>query len=176
MAGVLASFLLYLLAAKVESVPPPAAPRHNKLGPSDAGIDQFRFTQAQAGVVQWEVRAQRAQVSEAEKRAVLETVEVTLFGAKGWEMKLAGEEGTVNLATKDFVLANRAEPIVVQLVGGYTVASNHLAWTDGQRTITTQDPVTISGHGLTVRGRGFKGILDAEEFQVLENVRVDLRQ
>lgn len=176
MTGVLASFLLYLLAAKVEPAPSPSVSSRSVLGQSDAGISQFRFTQARAGVVQWEVLAQRARVFEAEKRALMEGVAVTLYGTKGWEMKLTGEEGTVNLATKDFVLANHMQPIVVQLEGGYTVASNHLTWTDGERTISTVDPVTVSGRGLTIRGRGFKGILDAEEFQVLENVRVDLDQ
>lgn len=174
MTGILVSFLLYLLGTKVETGPSPSTSSQAVLGKSDAGIDQFRFTQARAGAVQWEVHAQRARVFETEKRAVLEAVEVTLYGAKGWEMKLTGEEGTVDLATKDFVLANRVKPIVVQLEGGYTVVSNHLTWTDERRTITTKDPVTISGHGLMVRGRGFKGLLDAEEFQVLENVRVDL--
>ncbi len=174
MTGILVSFLLYLLGTKVETGPSPSTSSQAVLGKSDAGIDQFRFTQARAGVVQWEVHAQRARVFETEKRAALEAVEVTLYGAKGWEMKLTGEEGTVNLATKDFMLANRATPIVVQLEGGYTVESNHLTWTDERRTITTKDPVTILGHGLKVRGRGFKGLLDAEEFQVLENVRVDL--
>lgn len=176
MTGVLASFLLYLLVAKVETVPSPSVSSRSALGQSDAGINQFRFTQARAGVVQWEVLAQRARVFETDKRAVMEDVEVTLYGAKGWEMKLTGEEGTVNLATKDFVLANKTNPIVVRLEGGYTVTSNHLTWTDRQRSISTMDPVTISGRGLTIRGRGFKGILDAEEFHVLENVRVDLDQ
>ncbi|TAJ07766.1 MAG: LPS export ABC transporter periplasmic protein LptC [Nitrospirae bacterium] len=174
MTGILVSFLLYLLGTKVETGPSSNASSQAVLGKSDAGIDQFRFTQARAGKVQWEVHAQRARVFETEKRAVLEAVEVTLYGAKGWEMKLTGEEGTVNLATKDFVLANRVDPIVVQFEGGYTVVSNHLTWTDERRTIATKDPVTISGHGLKVSGRGFKGFLDAEEFQVLENVRVDL--
>lgn len=174
---VLASFLVYLLATRVESVPSPGMSRQQGVGePSDAGIDQFRFTQSRAGTVQWEVRAKRARVFEAAKRAVLEEVEVTLFGAKGWEMKLAGEEGTVDLTKKDFTLMNRADPIVVHLQGGYTALSNHLVWTDDERRISTADPVTISGHGLTVTGRGFAGRLDTEEFQVLENVHVDVAQ
>jgi lipopolysaccharide export system protein LptC len=173
---ILASFLVYLLATRVETLPRQGAAAPAAMGNSDAGIDQFRFTQSRAGAVQWEVRAKRAQVFEADKRALLEDVQVTLFGAKGWEMKLTGEEGTVDLAKKDFVLSNRTDPIVVQLQGGYTAVSNHLTWSDEQRRITTRDPVTISGHGLTVRGRGFSGKLDSEEFQVLENVHVDVVQ
>lgn len=173
---VLASFLIYLLATRVESVPVPGAPHPTGGEPSDAGIDEFRFTQSRAGAVQWEVRAKRARVFEAAKRAVLEQVEVTLFGAQGWEMKLAGEEGTVDLAKKDFTLTNRADPIVVHLQGGYTAVSNHLVWTDDERRISTADPVTISGHGLTVTGQGFSGKLDTEEFQVLDNVHVDVAQ
>lgn len=173
---VLTCFLVYLLATRVESVPTHGTSGRGATGNSEAGIDHFRFTQSRAGTVQWEVRAKRAQMFEGEKRAELKDVEVTLFGAQGWEMKLAGDEGTVDLAKKDFVLVNRVEPIVVQLQGGYTAVSNHLTWSDEQRKITTKDPVTISGHGLTVKGRGFAGKLDTEEFQVLENVHVDLVQ
>lgn len=175
LAVVLASFLVYLLATRVESVPSSGTSRSQGTEePSDAGIDHFRFTQSRAGTVQWEVRAKRARVFEAAKRAVLEEVEVTLFGARGWEMKLAGDEGTVDLNKKDFTLTNRAAPIVVHLQGGYTAVSNHLVWTDEERRISTADPVTISGHGLTVTGQGFAGKLDTEEFQVLENVHVDV--
>ena len=38
----------------------------------------------------------------------------------------------------------------------------------------TQDPVRIVGHGLEVTGRGLLGYLDREEFEVLEDVHVDL--
>ncbi|MBI4402146.1 MAG: LPS export ABC transporter periplasmic protein LptC [Nitrospirae bacterium] len=173
---ILASFLFYLLATRVESVPPPSSASSSPLNRADAGVDQFTFTQTKSGAVQWEVQAQRARVFETEHRAALEKVRVTLYGANGWEMKLEGDEGTIDIHKKDFVLAKHVGPIAVQLESGYTIYTNHLAWADARREISTQDPVTLSGHGLEVTGRGLVGKLDVEEFKVLEDVRVEILQ
>jgi lipopolysaccharide export system protein LptC len=118
------------------------------------------------------VQAQRAHVFEAQQRAQLEQVQVTLYGQKGWELKLEGDEGTIDLAKKDFVLVKHADQIAVHLQSGYTITTNHLAWTDQDREVRTGDPVTISGHGLIVKGRGLVGKLDTEEFKVAHDVHV----
>jgi lipopolysaccharide export system protein LptC len=171
----LASFLAYLLATRTESIPAPSEGQ-GALQHADAGIDQFTFTQSKDGQVQWQVQAQRAQVFEGEKRAVLEDVQVTLFGRKGWELKLSGDEGTIDTDKRDFVLAKRTGVIAVQLESGYTIYTNHLAWVDADRRISTNDHVQITGHGLEITGQGFVGKLDKEEFKVLEDVRVEIVQ
>ncbi len=176
MTVILAAFLAYLLTVRTESAQPPVAAENLSSESPHAGINQFRYTQTQAGIVQWEVLAQQAHVLEIEKRALLDQVAVTLYGTRGWEVKLEGEKGTVNLVTKDFSLSNARDPILVHIQGGYTIASNHFIWRDRDRQIVTDDPVTISGNGLRVQGQGLTGRLDAEEFQVLRDVRVDIRQ
>ncbi|MEW6542044.1 MAG: LPS export ABC transporter periplasmic protein LptC [Nitrospirota bacterium] len=176
LSAALASFLIYLLATRVESVPPPTSASQGPLSQSDAGIDQFKYIQSRAGTVQWEVLAQRAHMFETEKRAVLDRVQVTLYGAKGREMRLEGDEGTIDIARKDFVLANRSAPINVRLESGYTISTNHIAWTDEKREISTSDPVTIFGHGLEIKGQGLVGKLDREEFRILDNVRAEISQ
>ncbi|MBI3603781.1 MAG: LPS export ABC transporter periplasmic protein LptC [Nitrospirae bacterium] len=172
----LASFLVYLLVTRTESVPPPSSASPGPNGRADAGIDQFKFTQSRDGAVQWEVQAQRAHVFEAENRAMLEQVQVTLHGAKGWELKLAGDEGSVDLAKKDFVLVNRVEPITIQLESGYTITTNHLMWADEAHEIMTRDPVTITGNGLVLKGTGLVGKLGIEEFQIEKDVNVEIAQ
>ncbi len=170
----LSAFLLYLLLARTEPAPTLTPEPLGTLGRADAGIDQFTFVQSQAGAVQWEIQAQRAQMFEADNRAVLEDVQVTLYGQDGWQLKLDGDEGTVDMARKNFLVAKRESPIAVQLESGYTIFTNHLVWANERREITTNDPVTISGNGVDVTGRGLIGKLDHEEFQVLENVRVEI--
>ncbi|MGQ0812831.1 MAG: LPS export ABC transporter periplasmic protein LptC [Nitrospiraceae bacterium] len=170
---ILASFLAYLLFTRTESVPAlKAAP--NGFERADATIKEFAFTQTKSGVVQWEVRAQHARLFEGESRAVLERVHVTLLGPQGRELSLEGDEGMLDTARKDFILSNRSDPIKIETESGYTIYSNHLSWSDERREISTTAPVTISGHGLQVNGRGLVAKPDVEEFQVLEDVRVDI--
>jgi LPS export ABC transporter protein LptC len=172
--AVLACFLAYLLLTNSTSVPPPTTTSPGAIDQADATISNFTFTQTKGETVQWQVQAQQARLFEQDKRALLQTVAVTLFGQQGKELTVTGEEGTLDTATKNFMLANRTTPLIVETTSGYTIYTNHLAWSDQTREIRTRDPVRIVGHGLEVRGRGLLGHLDTEEFEVLEDVHVDL--
>ena len=168
----LASALFFLLAARREPVS--RAVNQGILERADSGIEGFTFLQTKGGAVQWQVKAHQARMIESEHQANLDKVEVTLYGAQGWEMKLEGDEGTMNTATKGFTLIRRDSPIAVQLQNGYTIYTNHLSWMDERREVSTGDPVTIMGQGLEITGRGLVGKLDSEEFKVLEDVHVEI--
>lgn len=171
---VLTAFLSYLLFVNADSAPTsrPASP--GSIERADAKISEFTFTQSKGDAIEWQIQAKQARLFEREKQALLNDVDVTLYGGQGKEMTVSGEEGTFNTATKHFVLANRQNPLVVETGGGYTIYTNHLSWTDDKKEISTQDPVRIVGHGLEVTGRGLLGKLVSEEFEVLEDVRVSL--
>jgi LPS export ABC transporter protein LptC len=171
---VLACVLVYLLMTNATSVPPPTATAPGTINQADAIISQFTFTQTKGDKVQWQVDAKQARLFERDKKAILDQVAVTLFGLQGKEMSVQGDEGTLDTESKNFVLVNRSEPLVIYTESGYVIYTNHLVWTDQTREIRTQDPVRILGHGLEVRGRGLWGHLDTEEFEVLEDVHVDL--
>lgn len=172
--AILTCFLVYLLLTNSTSAPTPTTTSSGAIDQADATISNFTFTQTKGAAVQWQVQAQQARLFEQEKRALLQTVAVTLFGQRGKELTVTGEEGTLDTATKNFMLANRTAPLVVETTNGYIIYTNHLVWTDQTREIRTEDPVRIVGHGLEVRGRGLLGHLDTEEFEVLEDVHVDL--
>ena len=171
---VLASFLAYLLMTNSTPISTPTTVAPGSMDQADAIISQFTFTQTKGDTVQWQVQAEKARLFERDRRAILQVVAVTLFGQQGKEMTVTGDEGTLNTETKNFVLANRLEPLVIHTESGYVIYTNHLAWTDQTREIRTQDHVRIVGHGLEVTGRGLLGHLDREEFEVLEDVHVDL--
>jgi len=170
----LAAFLAYLLLMNGEAVSPPQTAPPGSIEKADAKISEFTFTQSKGDAIEWQVQAKQARLFEREKRALLTGVDVTLFGDKGKELTVSGEEGSLDTATKDFVLANRSDPLVVEIGSGYTIYTNHLAWTDETKEIRTNDPVRIVGHGLEVTGRGLLGRMDADEFQILEDVHVAL--
>ncbi|WP_455241262.1 LPS export ABC transporter periplasmic protein LptC [Petrachloros mirabilis] len=174
LSGVLACFLVYLLVTNSASVPPPTTTGPGTFSQADATISHFSFTQTKGDQVQWQIEARQARLFEQDKKAVLDGVEVTLFGAEGREMTVQGDEGNLDTATKDFVLMNRSEPLVIRTESGYTIYTNYVTWKDETREIRTQEPVRIVGHGLEVTGRGLMGHIDTEEFHVLEDVHVDL--
>ena len=170
----LAAFLGYLLFMNAETVPTSQPAPPGSIERADAKISEFTFTQSKGDIIEWQVEAKQARLFEREKRAVLTGVDVTLYGVKGKELTVSSEEGTLDTARKNFVLANRVDPLVVELGNGYIIYTNHLAWTDNTKEIRTDDPVRIVGHGLEVTGRGLLGRIESEEFEVLEDVHVDL--
>lgn len=171
---VLAAFLGYLLVTR--SNPGSSSRSVSTVGTesADARIQDFTFTQTKGDIVQWKVQAEQARLFEKESRAILNNVQITLYGAQGKELTLSGDEGTLDTQTKNFQLSNRVMPIVLETQSGYTIQTNHLSWTDARHEIRTADHVTINGHGLQVTGRGLLGKMDTEEFQVLDDVRVDV--
>ncbi len=137
-------------------------------------MEQFTFTQTKDGVVQWEVKAKQASLYEEQNHALLKTVEVTLFGVRGRELTVEGDEARLNTSNKNFEIENRERDLVIHLDGGYTIYTNHVQWTDKRQELETQDPVIIEGKGMRITGRGLLGKVEREEFQVLDDVRVDL--
>jgi lipopolysaccharide export system protein LptC len=170
----LSVFLGYLLFINVGSVPITRSSAPGSIEEADAKISEFTFTQTKGDIVQWQVQAKQARLFEQEKRALLQMVDVTLYGVNGKELTVSGDEGTLDTATKNFMLANKTNPLVVQTGSGYVIYTNHLVWTDATKEIRTDDPVRIVGNGLEVTGRGLLGRMDSEEFEVLEDVHVDV--
>ena len=167
------AFLAYILLTRADTTSSSVSTQVQVFDQADAGMEEFVFRQTKDGAVQWEVKAEQASLFEGRNHALLKTVQVALLGDQGKEMFVHGEEGELNTQTKDFTLANQSMDIAVRLNSGYTVYTNHLHWTDALQELSTQDPVTIEGNGLKITGRGLRGKLAEEEFQVLENVHVD---
>jgi len=174
MSGLLTAFLAYLLIVNANYTSPAKSMPSNAIEQADAKISGFNFTQSKGDTVEWEIQAKQARLFEGEKRALLNEVDVTLYGKRGKELTVSGEEGTFHTKSKHFVLANRTNPLVVETAGGYTIYTQHLEWANDTKQISTDDPVRIVGHGVEVTGRGMVGKLGSEEFEVLQDVRVAL--
>ena len=170
---VLAVFLCYLLYINADSAPVTQSVVPGSIEQADAKISDFTFTQSKGDAIQWHVQAKEARLFERERRALLTGVDITFYGEQGKELTVSGEEGTLDIETKNLMLANQTEPIVVETKSGYTIYTNHVAWKDTTKELHTNDQVRIVGHGVTVTGRGLLGRMDSEEFQILEDVHVD---
>lgn len=138
---------------------------------ADAGIEGFSFVQTKDGKMQWKVQARRARIVENESKAVLEDLQVTLFGEEGTQMILEGDEGVVDIESHNFTLKKREGPIPIHLESGYTIYTNQLQWTDQNQEISTDAPVTIHGDGIEITGLGLRGALGTETFTITKDVR-----
>src|SRR3712207_8628170 len=97
---ILGTFLTYLLFINSDLVPVSQSAATAGIEQADAKIAEFEFTQSKGDVVQWQVQAKYARLFEQEKRALLNDVDVTLYGLKGKELTVSGDEGTLDTSTK----------------------------------------------------------------------------
>jgi LPS export ABC transporter protein LptC len=172
--ALLAVFLGYLLVRNADSVSTSQPSVSEPMEQADAKLSEFTFTQSKGDVVQWQVQAKQARIFEQEQRALLHDVSLTFYGGEGEEVRVHGDEGMLDTASKDFALSNREAPVTVITKSGYTIYTNHLVWTDKSKEIRTEDPVRIVGPGLEIQGLGLLGRMESEEFEVLHDVHVDL--
>lgn len=141
---------------------------------ADAGVREFSFVQSKDGLVDWKIHARQAQVFDAEDKAVLNDVHVTLTGSDGVSMTVEGDEGTINISSKDFVVGKRSGDLALVLQSGYTIYTPRLRWVNQEHRLWTDDSVRIKGPRLEVTGQGMDAFLSTREMRIRRNVRVGI--
>jgi lipopolysaccharide export system protein LptC len=141
----------------------------------DAGLREFDFVQSKSGQVDWKIHAKQAQVFDAESKAELSGVRVTLIDSTGVAMTVDGDEGTINTASKDFVLRQRSGELALVFQDGYTIYTPLVNWVNGEHRFWTDDAVRISGPTLEVTGQGMDALMDNREMRIRRDVRVEVR-
>lgn len=123
------------------------------VGKADLKIGQFTFVQTHEGARDWELQADRAEVFEKDQKAFLEKIAVTMATPQGLELKLEGDEGTIDTSKKDFFLKKKEGEMLIQLDNGYTITTPALKWFNDRREIVTEGPAHISGPQIEIHGK-----------------------
>jgi LPS export ABC transporter protein LptC len=172
MFALIATILVYIAAGPARRAPQASVPLLSQQ--ADAGLQEFSFAQSKGGLVDWKIQARQAQLFEADAKAVLNDVHVTLMGTDGITMTVAGDEGTINTTSKDFVISKRSGSLALILNGGFTIYTPQIRWDDQALRIWTDESVRITGHRLEVTGQGMDAFPATREMRVRNNVRVGI--
>jgi len=141
---------------------------------ADAGLREFSFLENKDGVVDWKIQAKQAQVFDAESKAVLSGVQVTLTDAQGVQMTVEGDEGIINTAAKDFVLHQKTGDLALVFQDGYTIYTPRVTWVNNERRFWTDEAVRITGPSMEVTGQGMDALLNPREMRIRRNVHVEV--
>ena len=142
---------------------------------ADAGLREFSFVESKEGQVDWKIHAKEAQVFDAESKAILKSVLVTLSDARGLQMTVEGDDGTINTVSKDFVLSKRSGDLALVFEDGYTIYTPRLAWVNIERRFWTDEPVRITGpNHMEVTGQGMDTLLTTREMRIRRDARVEV--
>ena len=170
---VLATLILYVLqgpSRRIPAVSVSVLPQN-----ADAGLREFSFVESKEGQVDWKIHAKEAQMFDADSKAILKGVLVTLSDARGLQMTVEGDDGTINTVSKDFVLSKRSGDLALVFEDGYTIYTPRLAWVNNERRFWTDEPVRITGpNRMEVTGQGMDTLLTTREMRIRRDVRVEV--
>lgn len=143
---------------------------------ADMTMDNFHFTQAGKGKIDWEVKAVRAKLFKKENKAVLEDVEAVFTTPKGIRLELKGDEGLFNTELHDIYIRKKNNKIKIISSNGYTMTTDSLSWNNKNRIVATDDAVLIEGKEIKLKGKGLRINAVTQELEVVSDVEAVIKK
>lgn len=140
-------------------------------GKADVKIGRFSLVQSRDGMKSWELKADRAEIFEKDKKALLEKVAVTMQTPEGLHLSMEGDSGSIDTEKKDFRLQNETDPMVVQLSNCYTVKASALSWLNDQKVMIAEGPAHISGPQVEIDGSELRIAAETQEVTISGHVQ-----
>jgi LPS export ABC transporter protein LptC len=126
----------------------------------------------------WQLAAKKAMLFEQKQEATMLAIQAvfqpTEAGASGGE--LDGGEGRLDLGRMNFNVTGVDPPVTVRLAKRYTLTTSRLQWNNKSGRLTTDEPVTITGEGLTVTALGFQWLQEDGTISLLQDVHTVVMQ
>ncbi len=149
--GILVALLAWVLSVGIErhAVLPSSKGLISK---ADIEMDRFSLKQIRNGSVEWDIKADRAELFEERHEVSLNAIQAILQTAEGLRVSFSGDRGLLNTGTHDFEIKKNEGDLNVSMNNGYTIQASSLTWKDRQREIVSEQPIRIIGQGLRIHG------------------------
>jgi LPS export ABC transporter protein LptC len=137
--------------------------------PQEQGIrmEKFALRDTERHQTRWEILADIAQVNPQLNTTMLEGVHLTLFSAKHGTVQVTARRGLIENQSKNMQVCGE-----VRLVIGeeFALTTECLQWFATEQALAADTPVTVEMGHFYVEGRGFRGWIADERFEVHEQV------
>ncbi len=147
-----------LLVTRSRTVPGEAAFTGPAPSSADLSIKDVELREETTDGARWHLRAEQAQVFEAEGRTALRGLTVQVHH-QGRTWTIVGEEGDFFSASRDFEVRRN---VVVTADDGWRLETAVLRWRGAERRLWTDVPVRLSRPGSVVRGAGLVVRMDEQ--------------
>ena len=136
----------------------------------------FSFFQTKEGVVQWEVKAKKAEVLLEKDALLLREIKARFLSNDGSVVRLEGDTGKINTKSHDFFIKKEKEFVKVILSNGTMILTKQLNWSNSKNEIFTEGPVQIVGPGFYIKGVGLTVGFPVEEISIRREVQAVMRE
>ncbi len=138
---------------------------------ADLQIKGFVYTEVGRDKAKWEVKAENATYDKKENMAILEMVQIRLTTANGKVYKMSADKGRVQTEKKNIEIEKN---VVVVSGDGDRFYTGHLHYSDAQKKIYTDAPVTMENERMKISGRGLILYIDKGELSIPSTVRAKI--
>ncbi len=131
-------------------------------------MEKFALRDTQRNQTRWEILADVALVDPQRDITTIEGVRLTLFSAKHGPVKVSAHHGIIQNQSKDMQVCGDVHLVVEQV---FSLNTECLQWRAGEQALETDTPVMVQMEHLQAEGRGFRGVLAEERFEIQQQVR-----
>jgi len=169
--GMLLALLAWVLSVGIEH-PQVLPPSRTLISKADIEMAGFTLKQFRNGAVEWDIKADRAELFEDRKEVLLDETQATLQTSEGLKVSFSGDRGLINTATHDFEIKKNDGDLDVSMNNGFTIRTPSMRWKDQEREIVSLEPVQITAQNLRIRGNQLVVKLENQQFTVSGDVHV----
>jgi LPS export ABC transporter protein LptC len=134
---------------------------------ADLSLEEIHYVETKGDKKEWELMAKSGQHFRQEDYTTLQDLTVTFYADKGRIITLKGDEGSMKGRKEIEVRGN----VVITSSDGYRVTTNSLRYEEEKQRIFTEDPLTLEGKGLQVKGVGVVVDLTTQKLFILRKVQ-----
>ena len=134
---------------------------------ADLSLEEIHYVETKGDKKEWELRAKSGQHFRQEDYTTLQDLTVTFYAEEGRIITLRGDEGSMKGRKEIEVRGD----VVITSSDGYRVTTDSLRYEEEQQRISTEDPITLQGKGLQVKGVGVVVDLKTQKLFILRKVQ-----
>jgi LPS export ABC transporter protein LptC len=138
---------------------------------ADLTLEEIHYVETKGDKKEWELRAKSGQHFRQDDYTTLQDLTVTFYTEEGRIVTLRGDEGSMKGRKEIEVRGN----VVITSSDGYRVTTNSLRYEDEKQQIFTEDPLTLEGRGLYVKGIGAVVDLKTKKLSILKKVQTVIK-
>lgn len=165
------TFILVMVALVRNSLIPTDSMHLENLPPRgvDMQLGNVHYEQTnQDAFKEWELNAQSAQYFKNENKIVLQSIALTFYSDEGKKYNLTAEQGELYTDSNDLKVSGN---VFVDTDEGYQVRTDSFQYNATERTIVTDDKVTLRSKEMVMTGKGMIVDLEEERLRILGDVR-----
>jgi LPS export ABC transporter protein LptC len=134
----------------------------------DLQIKGFVYTEVGKSKAKWEVKAQNATYDKKKNLAVLDMVQIKLTTANGKVFTMSADKGSVQTEKKNIEIEKN---VVIVSDNGDKFYTDHLSYSDAEKKLYTDAPVTMESKRMKITGKGLILFMDKGELNIPSTVK-----